>query len=217
MVWTGSEAMIWGGDKPDGGRYCAYATCEVRTWYRDADRDGYGRSTDTVAACDQPPSYGALPGDCNDVNTAVHPGAIEACDGNDDNCDGTIDENGAALCDDGDLCTDDLCGGVTGCVHVNNTAPCSDGNACTLGDACSAGICSPGRAVNPKLDCDDHNACTRDYCDEGAGCMNAPIICRDGNPSTLDSCDPRRGCVFTPRHGRQVTAGAHGQVEAEGD
>ena len=102
MVWTGSEAMVWGGDKPDGGRYCAHPACEVHTWYRDADDDGYGRSTDTVAACDQPPSYGALPGDCNDVNTAVHPGAIEACDGNDDNCDGTIDENGAALCDDGD-------------------------------------------------------------------------------------------------------------------
>ena len=79
--------------------------------------------------------------------------------------------------------TDDLCGGVTGCVHANNTAPCSDGNACTLGDECSWGACSPGRVVVPKLDCNDHNACTTDWCDPDIGCMHGPILCRDGNPT----------------------------------
>ncbi len=31
-------------------------------------------------------------GDCNDLNPAVHPGAIEVCNGLDDNCNGAVDE-----------------------------------------------------------------------------------------------------------------------------
>src|SRR5882724_3107386 len=31
-----------------------------------------------------------------------------------------------------------------GCLHTNNTAPCSDGNACTTGDTCAAGACVGG-------------------------------------------------------------------------
>ena len=31
-------------------------------------------------------------GDCNEANAAIHPGALDACNGFDDNCDGTIDE-----------------------------------------------------------------------------------------------------------------------------
>ncbi|MBZ5637129.1 MAG: hypothetical protein LAO51_00075 [Acidobacteriia bacterium] len=54
------------------------------------------------------------------------------------------------VCDDADVCTDDSCNPATGCVHTNNTAPCSDGDACTTGDTCSAGTCVPGTPVgNP--------------------------------------------------------------------
>ena len=120
-------------------------------------------------------------------------------------------------CDDGNPCTTDSCNPAIGCLFTNNSNICEDGNACTLDDLCSGGECHPGRVADPKTDCNDNNACTTDWCDGDIGCMHAPIMCRDGNPSTIDSCDPRRGCVFTPRHGRQVTAGAHGQVEAEGD
>jgi hypothetical protein len=40
----------------------------------------------------------------------------ETCNGLDDDCDGTPDENGAAMCADGDTCNgEETCGGVAGC------------------------------------------------------------------------------------------------------
>src|SRR5256885_13183475 len=61
---------------------------------------------------------------------------------------------GAALnCDDSNPCTDDSCDPGTGCVHVNNTAPCSDGNACTTGDTCGGGSCQAGAGA---LNVDDN-------------------------------------------------------------
>lgn len=51
---------------------CAMAAtdCGAR-WYRDADGDGYGSTTDTVLACDPPPGYIARSSDCSDANPAV--------------------------------------------------------------------------------------------------------------------------------------------------
>ncbi len=65
-----------------------------RTWYADADADGFG-GTATTKACDQPQGYVAGGGDCNDAAIGVHPGATERCNGADDDCDGLAD-NGAA-------------------------------------------------------------------------------------------------------------------------
>jgi hypothetical protein len=95
-VWTGSEMIVWGGNGSavpfnTGGRYCAASSCSVSTWYRDADADGYGSSSDVVLSCDQPPGYAPAGGDCNESNGNVHPGALELCNLIDDNCDGTID------------------------------------------------------------------------------------------------------------------------------
>jgi hypothetical protein len=82
--------IVWGGGTyvNTGGRYCASSACAVATWYRDADGDGYGRTSDTVLSCTQPPGYTAYGGDCNEANPAIHPGAAEACDGIDSDCDG---------------------------------------------------------------------------------------------------------------------------------
>src|SRR5207302_7564993 len=71
-------------------------------------------------------------------------------------------------CDDGNVCTDDTCSPSTGCVHTNNTAPCTDGNACTTNDTCSHGSCAGGPAPN----CNDGNPCTDDGCDQTTGCRH---------------------------------------------
>jgi len=65
---------------------------DVSTWYADADGDGYGDSTRSRDACDQPTGYVADGSDCMDRNSWIHPGAGETCDGVDEDCDGTVDD-----------------------------------------------------------------------------------------------------------------------------
>jgi len=63
------------------------------TWYQDADGDGYGNLNSTLNACTQPPGYALVPGDCDDTNPTVNPSAVEICNGVDDDCNGTVDDN----------------------------------------------------------------------------------------------------------------------------
>ncbi len=62
------------------------------SYYRDADADGYGNINDAVSRCEPLLGYVLDNTDCDDNNAAVYPGAIEICDGLDNNCDGNIDE-----------------------------------------------------------------------------------------------------------------------------
>jgi len=43
-------------------------------------------------ATSQPQGYGPTPGDCNDGDNTIYPGAAELCDGNDNDCDTQTDE-----------------------------------------------------------------------------------------------------------------------------
>jgi len=147
-----------------------------------------------------------------------------ACDDGDpctlgDGCqDGQCVPGAQMTCGDDNACTDDWCQPGVGCVHVDNTAPCSDGNACTAQDHCGDGACLPG----PQIVCDDGNPCTTDACDLLVGCVfsaasgdcddgnectigdfclggkctyAAPLLCDDENPCTDDACLPLSGCV----------------------
>jgi subtilase family serine protease len=62
------------------------------TFYQDADGDGFGDPASTSLACTAPVGYVTDNTDCNDNDDAVHPGAVELCNGSDDNCNGTSDE-----------------------------------------------------------------------------------------------------------------------------
>jgi hypothetical protein len=59
-------------------------------WFVDEDGDGYGGTR--VQACVQPAGMVAVEGDCDDDAPLVHPGAVEGCNGRDDDCDGLIDD-----------------------------------------------------------------------------------------------------------------------------
>ena len=86
----------------DGDGVCLSEDCDdgsasvggPTSWYVDQDGDGFGAGDGTLA-CDAPSGTVDLPGDCDDADGAIHPGAHEACDGHDEDCDGAIDEGGA--------------------------------------------------------------------------------------------------------------------------
>ncbi|GMV41368.1 MAG: hypothetical protein AMXMBFR64_30840 [Myxococcales bacterium] len=75
--------------------------------YADADGDGAGSLLDSRCLCaPEPPYVATLPGDCDDGDPEVLPGAPEICNGKDDDCDVAIDEVGSIGCsaryEDGD-------------------------------------------------------------------------------------------------------------------
>lgn len=70
-----------------------------QTWYKDTDSDGYSDGTENTASCTRPAGYKvaselkAMTSDCNDSNASIYPGALELCDGKDNDCDGAIDDS----------------------------------------------------------------------------------------------------------------------------
>jgi hypothetical protein len=134
----------------------------------------------------------------------------------DGNCLGAVD-----LCDDGSVCTQDVCDSGQ-CQHLPvDGLACDDGNLCTLGDLCADGTCLPGESLR---ECDDFNPCTQDTCDPLGGCVYTPmddlpcedgnlctagdlckssvclpgdpVTCADDNFCTTDGCSPLFGCKF---------------------
>jgi hypothetical protein len=107
-----------------------------------------------------------------------------------------------ADCNDGNPCTNDICGSVMGaftCQHSNNTDSCDDGHPCTVGDTCLNGSCQGG----PPPNCGDDNPCTDDSCGSVGGafvCNHDPLTgpCDDSDPCTVgDMCD-QGACVSGP-------------------
>lgn len=61
-------------------------------YYVDADGDGFGDDATGLVACIQPSNTVSIGGDCDDMDNTIYPGALEICDGLDNNCDGQVDE-----------------------------------------------------------------------------------------------------------------------------
>jgi hypothetical protein len=87
-VFAGAEEVCDGVDNDCDGEIDE----EVRnTYYTDADGDGFGDPSLTSEAC-QPGAGESVNGnDCDDTDAGIYPGALEVCDGLDNDCDGETD------------------------------------------------------------------------------------------------------------------------------
>ncbi len=61
-------------------------------WFPDGDGDGHGDGTAPRLACRAPAGFVAEGDDCDDGHSEVAPGAKEACDGLDNDCNGAVDD-----------------------------------------------------------------------------------------------------------------------------
>ncbi|MBM4395162.1 MAG: thrombospondin type 3 repeat-containing protein [Deltaproteobacteria bacterium] len=87
-VCNGIDDNCTAGVDEKGAQGCA-------NWYFDADGDGYGVHDNTQCLCAKQGNYRALKfGDCDDAAPEINPGALEKCNGVDDDCDENIDPPG---------------------------------------------------------------------------------------------------------------------------
>jgi hypothetical protein len=156
--WTAREPI-------DDDVDCKESDAKVRPrhCWRDADMDGFAGDTKAqsvfcVKRCPvnwtaTEPKEDAI--DCRDDSAQVNPKAGDACNGNDDDCDGTSDENGDELCD-----------------LDNATSKCTQG-ACAI-TACETGFgdCddSAETGCEQKLDAVLHCGDCLSVCDPLASC-----------------------------------------------
>ncbi len=204
----GCEAFGAGPGTPDGcdgvdndcdGRFDEDATTTV--FYRDVDMDTYGASTSgTVISCMAPPGYVSGASDCNDMDATRHPGALEVCDGGDNDCDSAIDEapatascgtlsHGTAGCLSGGRCGVASCNAnyadcnadaTDGCesalatdvFHCGSCATDCNGAPRVTGAVCSASRCTVTACAFGYEDCD---AFAANGCETGT--QSDPLHC----------------------------------------
>jgi hypothetical protein len=155
------------------------------TWYSDADGDGYGDDATAVVTCEPPTGTVTQGGDCDDTNVSIYPGAEEACNALDDDCDGTSD-----LGVEGEWHSDDDGDGYghpyiyeTTCLPPDGWV--QDGSDCRPSDA-SAYPGADEQCNGVDDNCDD--AIDEGYDKDGDGYQDE--ICPTGN-----DCDDSRGDV----------------------
>jgi len=175
------------------------------TFYLDVDDDGYGNATNTTQACSVPDGYVNNSLDCNDNNNLINPGALEVCNGIDDNCDSSIDPG--CNCSNG---ANQSCGSDVG-ECVSGTQVCSNGSW----GACGGSYVGPVNETCDGLDndCDAQTdegvktifyydsdsdsygtaSQTQQACTQPDGYVTSNTDCNDNdpliNPGATESCN----------------------------
>jgi cysteine-rich repeat protein len=129
------------------------------------------------------------PDRCSGGTCSLHSGdpcgVPSECRGCDERIDSCFDPEGGACSDDGNVCTDDFCDGVGGCIHPANSARCND--PCTQDGVCRGGQCTPG--LIPVV-------CTAvDACHLPGTCSPATGLCSNLPKSNGASCDDGNRCT----------------------
>jgi len=140
--------------------------------FADNDGDGFGR-VPLGEACTVDAGRSTDPSDCNDSRAEVFPGAPEVCDGLDNDCDGSIDEElaqGVYHADlDGDGYGDDRTSFATCQVPGGTWTP--DGGDCDDDDALISPASDEDCANTLDDDCDQLADCEDPDCDGAAACL----------------------------------------------
>ncbi len=184
----------------------------LQEFYADVDGDGFGDVDSVQEGCTQPPGTVPNANDCDDTDAAVFPGAVEVCNGIDDNCSGVIDDGlgGSWYADaDGDgfgnadEVTEECDPGV-GWVRDNTDCDDSDADAfpgnpevCDEVDNDCDGDTDEGVQSTFYLDLDRDGwgdpSATTESCAEPAGYATEPGDCDDSeatvHPAATEVCD----------------------------
>ncbi len=183
-VYPGADEWCNGQDDDCDGVIDEGDALDALDWYRDLDGDLYGDAAVISRECSPPTGYVTDSTDCDDADRSVYPGATEYCNGQDDDCDGTIDESDAVDARDwhpdadgdtygdpsltvrdcltpaGHVADDSDCDDTDPAIHPGATEVSYDGvdQDCDGEDLCDADADSWNAAECGGDDCDDEDA-----------------------------------------------------------
>jgi len=170
-----------GCNPPLGQADCSDADASFYPGAPDVCGDGLLQNCNTDTPCSADldgDGYNSMDGDCDDDASAIHPGAVEICDGLDNDCDGLVDEGNPD--------------GLTG-APIPTNAFCTLSNIGHCGDPAGGGRCICSRQLPPVITTGSNRTdCTNYGLDVTASaprCFFAPVPTMERCDATDWNCD----------------------------